>query len=74
MDFDNTMICYDGVFQSTANAWGLLTADFAGNKQQVRDAIRLLPDGEAAWQRLQGFVYGRGIGEARSFCGLASFL
>jgi len=34
----------------------------------------MLPDGESAWQKLQGLVYGRGIGGARIFAGLSSFL
>jgi hypothetical protein len=74
LDFDNTIICYDGVFLSAAKERGLLRSDFTGNKQEVRDAIRLLPDGEIAWQKLQGFVYGRGISGAEAFEGLTSFL
>ena len=35
----------------------------------MRDAIRLLPDGELAWQRLQGQVYGKGIGGATMVAG-----
>ncbi|WP_158812814.1 hypothetical protein [Methylocapsa sp. S129] len=74
LDFDNTIICYDDVFLSAAKERGLLPADFHGGKQLVRDAIRLLPHGEVAWQKLQGFVYGRGIGGAQAFEGLGSFL
>ena len=74
LDFDNTIICYDGVFRGAAVARGLLTADFVGSKQQVRDAIRQLPDGELSWQRLQGYVYGRGIADAEPFDGLHAFL
>jgi len=40
----------------------------------VRDAIRLLPDGEPTWQRLQGYVYGAGIGGAVPFPGAHDFL
>jgi len=74
IDFDNTIIAYDAVFRSAAVAGGLVAADFSGNKQAVRDAIRLLPEGELAWQRLQGQVYGKGIGGATMVAGVEAFL
>lgn len=74
LDFDNTIICYDGVFLDTAVRQGLVPSGFQGNKQEVRDAIRLLPEGEIRWQKLQGFVYGRGIGGAHPFEDLDRFL
>ena len=74
IDFDNTLIAYDRVFRAQARARGLLPARFAGNKQAVRDALRRQPDGEIAWQRLQGYVYGQGIGEAALFPGVDRFL
>jgi hypothetical protein len=74
LDFDNTIIRYDEVFQQTAKARGLLDAGFFGTKQQVRDAIRLLPDGESKWQALQGYVYGSGIAAAQIFSGVSEFL
>lgn len=74
LDFDNTIIAYDLVFRSTAIARGLIPADFTGSKQAIRDAIRLSPDGEQAWQSLQGQVYGSGIAEARLFDGVDRFL
>src|SRR5438552_224887 len=74
LDFDNTIIRYDDVFRAAAKHRGLVPADFSGNKQQVRDAIRLLPDGEQQWQALQGYVYGKGIRSATLFAGLADFL
>jgi hypothetical protein len=74
LDFDNTLIAYDAVFRAAAVARGLIPADFAGTKQDIRDAIRLLPDGEQAWQSLQGHVYGSGIGGARLFDGVDHFL
>ena len=74
IDFDNTIITYDDVFCATAKRCGLINADFIGRKQAVRDAIRLLPDGELAWQRLQGQVYGKGIAEAKMIAGVEAFL
>jgi hypothetical protein len=74
VDFDNTIITYDEVFRATTKSCGLLDADFAGSKQALRDAIRLLPDGELIWQRLQAQVYGRGIVDARMVAGFEAFL
>lgn len=74
LDFDNTIIRYDEVFQQAAGERGLLDVGFSGSKQQVRDAIRSLQDGELKWQALQGYVYGKGIAGARIFSGVPEFL
>lgn len=74
IDFDNTIIRYDEVFCAMAKDCGLIAPGFSGSKQAVRDAIRLLPDGERAWQRLQGQVYGKGIAGATMTEGFAAFL
>jgi hypothetical protein len=74
IDFDNTLIGYDGVFLAAAQERKLLHCGFAGNKQAVRDAIRLLPGGELSWQQLQGYVYGKGIEGAVMFEGVDAFL
>jgi hypothetical protein len=74
IDFDNTIIAYDDVFCIAAKACGLIAPGFSGSKQAVRDAIRPLPDGELAWQRLQGQVYGKGIGGAKMVAGVEAFL
>jgi hypothetical protein len=74
IDFDNTIITYDEVFCTMAKSLGLVDPGFSGRKQAVRDAIRLLPEGEHAWQRLQGQVYGKGITAATMVEGFAAFL
>lgn len=74
LDFDNTIIRYDDVFREAAIQRDLVTAKFSGTKQQVRDAVRQLPDGERQWQALQGYVYGKGIRAATPFVGLDDFL
>ena len=74
IDFDNTIIAYDQVFCAAAKLGGFIGADFSGGKQAVRDSIRLLPDGEQTWQRLQGQVYGKGISGATLIPGVDGFL
>ena len=73
IDFDNTIINYDAVFLAAAQRFGLVARGFSGGKEQVRDVIRALPDGEHAWQRLQGHVYGTAIRDAVMFDGVESF-
>jgi hypothetical protein len=74
IDFDNTIVTYDEVFCAMAKRFGLIGPAFVGTKQAIRDAIRLLPDGELAWQRLQGQVYSKGIADAKMIDGFAAFL
>jgi len=74
IDFDNTLIDYDEVFRAVARERGLIDERFGGGKEAVRQAVRILPDGEAQWQSLQGAVYGRGIAHAVMFEGAAAFL
>jgi hypothetical protein len=74
VDLDNTLINYDGVFRAFARERGLIDAGFAGGKDDVREAVRALPDGELAWQRLQGVVYGKGVRQAVLFDGADAFL
>jgi len=74
IDFDNTLIDYDEVFRTLARERGLVGPEFRGGKEALRRAVRAQPDGEAAWQRLQGSVYGTGIFGAVLFEGADDFL
>ncbi|MFZ1189072.1 MAG: hypothetical protein WAO16_08825 [Pseudolabrys sp.] len=74
IDFDNTIVGYDKVFLIAARERQLVGEHFVGDKRAIRDAVRLLPDGELKWQRLQGYVYGSGISDAVMFDGLDRFL
>src|SRR5947209_6805143 len=74
IDFDNTIVAYDNAFLAAAKERSLLARDFSGDKRVIRDAIRLLPEGELAWQRLQSFVYGQRLDRAELFEGVDAFL
>ena len=74
IDFDNTIISYQQAFLAAAKDNDLVPKSFVGAKQAVRDQIRLLPDGEREWMRLQGAVYGQGISGATLIDGVADFL
>jgi hypothetical protein len=74
IDFDNTIVGYDEIFVEVARREGLVPPGFQGRKQALRDAVRRTPDGEFAWQRLQGRVYGAEIASAVMFEGVDAFL
>ena len=67
IDFDNTIICYDKVFAAVARQRGLVPEGWVGLKTEVRNLLRSRAGGELAWQGLQGFVYGKGIGGAEIY-------
>ena len=56
VDFDNTIVCYDGVFHRAAVERGLIPPELPVSKGQVRDHLRRLGQ-EHAWTELQGEVY-----------------
>ena len=74
IDFDNTIICYDKVFAAVARQRGLVPDGWEGLKTDLRDHLRSRAGGELAWQELQGFVYGKGIGGAEIYPGVREFL
>ncbi len=74
IDLDNTIILYDEAFLHAAQQRGLVAKDFSGTKQQLRDQLRTLPDGETEWQKLQGYVYGQGIMRASLYDGVKEFI
>jgi hypothetical protein len=74
LDFDNTIVLYDRIFQILGIEAGLPTEVVAGGKRAVRDHIRSLLDGEVKWTALQAKVYGLGIAQAEPSTGLMAFL
>jgi hypothetical protein len=74
LDFDNTIAGYDAVFPAAARAAELVPEDFRGGKAEVRAYLLARPDGETAWMRLQGRVYGAHMSEAVMMEGLDAFL
>jgi hypothetical protein len=74
IDFDNTLVSYDELIHHVALERGLILEGAAKSKREVRDVIRLLPDGETEWQRVQGLVYGPRMHRARPTDGVEAFL
>lgn len=74
IDFDNTIVNYGDIFTNQAYRLGWIKAGDKKTKQQVRDMIKKLPDGEMKWKKLQGLVYGKFISDANPFEGVIQFI
>jgi hypothetical protein len=70
VDFDNTLVSYDELFERLARERGLAAAV---GKRAIRDQIQQLPDGDIEWQKLQGVAYGPRMGEAKLIEGVPEF-
>ena len=68
LDFDNTLICYDGVFHKVAKERFLISETTPKDKISVRNHLRVIGQ-EDAWTELQGEVYGPRIHEGAIFDG-----
>lgn len=73
IDFDNTVICYDEVFNRVARETGLIPDTLPTGKGYVRDYLREKGK-EDDWTRLQGIVYGTRLDDARLYDGVRSFI
>ncbi|MFM7202082.1 MAG: phosphotransferase [Myxococcota bacterium] len=74
LDFDNTLVCYDGLFYTLAVQEGLVPASTAPHKAAVRAYLRTQSDGERVWQWLQRQVYGPAMAAATLFPGVVACL
>ncbi len=73
VDFDNTIISYDDLMYNIAREQKLVASHVKKQKKQIRDSIRLLPEGEKTWQQLQAKVYGPEIEKAQLIKGVEGF-
>lgn len=68
IDFDNTLVCYDGIFYAEALRRGWVPESLAMHKMAVRDYLHSINRAEA-FTELQGYVYGPGITQAPPYEG-----
>lgn len=73
IDFDNTIVCYDGVFHAAALERGLIPEDLNDSKNAVRDHINVFGHKDEFTQ-LQGYVYGARMDLAKLYEGFADFV
>ncbi len=72
VDFDNTIVCYDGIFHRVAMERGLIHEDLPQDKKSVRDYLREIGR-EADWTEMQGYVYGPRLIDAKPYPGVLEF-
>jgi hypothetical protein len=72
IDFDNTIIRYDGLFHALALERNLIPASLPTDKTIIRNHIRS-QGGEHDWILLQGLAYGKGISGGIPFPGVQVF-
>jgi hypothetical protein len=74
IDFDNTLVSYDALIHDVALERRLIAPGDDRSKRAVRDRIRLLPEGEVEWQKVQALVYGPLMGRAQLMPGAEEFI
>lgn len=81
IDFDNTIVSYDGVFYETAQALSWFVDDKGSSKvgpeKRSKTAVKswfIERDNEDGWTELQGIVYGKTISQALPYQGLEKAL
>lgn len=72
VDFDNTIVGYDALFQRVACEWRCIPDDLPANKSEVRNYLRRVGQ-EEVWTRMQGVVYGARMAEAVPYPGVREF-
>lgn len=68
IDFDNTIVNYDGVFYRTGLELGWLPKEMGHSKQAVKSYF-IDKNSESKWTELQGIVYGKTIANAVPYDG-----
>jgi|SRR5271166_33082 len=74
LDLDNTIVDYAALIREEVVALGVLDVIPAGDKRAVRDALRVVPEGESHWTRLQARIYGERMDAAVPFPGAIAFI
>jgi len=74
IDFDNTIVNYDGLFSKVAKKLKLNLDSYPSKKELIKKEIFKKKNGLKIWQRLQGKVYGEFISNAKIFDGLKKFI
>lgn len=72
VDFDNTIVSYEGVFYRAALEKHLIPRELAPAKGAVRDYLRAQGK-EKEWTELQGYIYGARMDLAHPYPGVDAF-
>ena len=76
LDFDNTIANYDQAFPEVARILGYETNNLNAtlNKRELKLELLKQSDGDTAWQKVQGLVYGKYIDLASLYPGVCEFV
>ena len=74
IDFDNTIISYDPLFQKFADRNKIKIPHHSNPKNAVKSFILQKPKGNLQWTALQGEIYGKKIAEAKLSDDFLNFL
>jgi hypothetical protein len=74
IDFDNTLAGYDRLFRDIALRQGWFSPSERATKNEIRDEVKRLKDGETKWRTMQAVAYGERMAEAELIAGAADFL
>ena len=76
LDFDNTIANYDQAFPEVARILGYETNNLKAtlNKRELKLELLKQSDGDTAWQKVQGLVYGKYIDLASLYPGVCEFV
>ncbi len=76
LDFDNTIANYDQAFPEVAQILGFKNKNLTAtlNKRDLKRELLAQPDGDTAWQKVQGLVYGKHIDLATLYPGVYEFV
>ena len=76
LDFDNTIANYDQAFPEVARILGYETNNLNAtlNKRELKLELLKQSDGDTAWQKVQGLVYGKYIDLASLYPGVYEFV
>lgn len=73
IDFDNTIVNYDGVFAEAAAEKNVLPENSLKTKESVKRML-LSQGRETDWTKLQGYVYGTKMDDAGIYRGVEDFI
>lgn len=75
IDLDNTLVNYEAAFHAAASSLKIQLPQSIQSKAEIREFLRLQPNGETVWQRLQGLAYGQCVqAHAKLYPGVKRFL
>lgn len=74
LDFDNTIVCYEDIFQNLAEQNNWIQSEKKLTKSDIKDKILSLKNGLFKWKTMQSLVYSDLISSATPMQGVFDFI